>query len=62
MDIRTTLYTTRGAVTAVARALSISDAAVSQWKKRGIPDDRREAVKVALQAYLAESAAKARAA
>lgn len=52
MDITTTLYSTRGAVTAVSAALGISDAAVSQWKKRGIPDARRVDVERALRVHL----------
>lgn len=52
MDLTHTLYTTRGAVTAVARALGISTAAVSQWRARGIPDDRKAAVEAALRAHL----------
>jgi DNA-binding transcriptional regulator YdaS (Cro superfamily) len=53
MDIATTLYTTRGAVTAVAARLGISDAAVSQWKTRGIPERRIADVEAALREYLA---------
>lgn len=40
MDIRTALYTTRGASKAVADKLGISAAAVSHWRTRGIPADR----------------------
>ncbi len=47
------LYTTRGAVAAVATALGISQAAVSQWTGRGIPDDRVDDVRRALDAHLA---------
>lgn len=53
MDVRTTLYGTRGAVTAVARTLNISDAAVSQWKTRGIPAKRLPQVEAALREHLA---------
>ena len=35
-----TLFTRRGAVTAVARECRISTAAVSQWRKTGIPPKR----------------------
>jgi hypothetical protein len=52
MDIHRTLYTTRGACAAVAGALDISQAAVSQWRLRGIPADRLPAVTAALKAYL----------
>ena len=52
MDIHRTLYTTRGACAAVASALEISQAAVSQWRGRGIPADRVEAVEAALKAHL----------
>jgi len=52
MDITRTLYTTRGACAAVASALGISAAAVSQWRLRGIPADRQEAVEAALKAHL----------
>jgi DNA-binding transcriptional regulator YdaS (Cro superfamily) len=53
MDLARQLYATRGAVTAVARALGISDAAVSQWKLRGIPARRWEAVSAAFNAHVA---------
>lgn len=59
MDICTTLYATRGAVTAVARKLGISDAAVSQWKTRGIPSRRLPEVEVALQEHLSAIASRA---
>ena len=52
MDVRTTLYGTRGAVTAVARHLNITDAAVSQWKTRGIPAKRLPQVEAALREHL----------
>ncbi len=52
MDIHTTLYATRGAVTSVAGALRVSVAAVSQWKRRGIPAGRLDAVEAALRAHL----------
>lgn len=52
MDLATQLYATRGAVTAVARKLGISDAAVSQWKTRGIPDRRLSDVEAALREHL----------
>ncbi|MDQ1079715.1 hypothetical protein [Pseudoroseomonas cervicalis] len=35
-----TLFTRRGAVTAVAKECRISTAAVSQWRKTGIPTKR----------------------
>jgi hypothetical protein len=47
-DVHQTLYQRRGAVTFVAAKLGISIPAVSQWRKRGIPDDRLEAVQAAL--------------
>lgn len=48
-----TIFSTRGAVTAVAEALDISLAAVSQWRKRGvIPEGRREAVEAALKLHM----------
>ena len=53
MHIEHTLYTTRGAVTAVAAALGISRAAVSQWRRIGIPPGRRAAIEAALAEYLA---------
>lgn len=53
MDIYRTLYTTRGAGKAVAEALGISDAAVSQWRKRGIPEDRRADVERVLTQFIA---------
>ncbi len=53
MDIYRTLYTTRGAGKAVAEALGISDAAVSQWKRRGIPSDRQAEVERVLADYVA---------
>ena len=40
MDTHRTLFQRRGAVSHVAKKLNISTAAVSQWKKRGIPSDR----------------------
>jgi len=52
MDLRSTLYSTRGAVTAVARELGISDAAVSQWKRRGIPVRREPEIETALRRHL----------
>lgn len=54
MDVRNTLYTTRGAVSAVARGLGISIAAVSQWKKRGIPPRRVADVARVLRDYLGQ--------
>lgn len=54
MNLAHTLYTTRGAVTAVAITLGISLAAVSQWRRRGIPEDRVPAVEAALREYLAK--------
>lgn len=62
MDVRQTLYSTRGAVTAVAKKLGISDAAVSQWKTRGIPSRRLDDVERALREHLAAIAAPAEAA
>jgi transcriptional regulator with XRE-family HTH domain len=56
MDIEHALYTTRGAPSAVAERLGVSRAAVSQWRFRGIPDDRRDAVADALREYLASIA------
>ena len=53
MDLTTQLYATRGGVTAVARKLGISDAAVSQWKTRGIPQRRLGDVQAALSEHLA---------
>lgn len=52
MDIHRTLYATRGASAAVAAALHISQAAVSQWRARGIPAERLDAVEAALKAHL----------
>lgn len=49
-DIHQTLYQRRGAVTFVAGKLGISAPAVSQWRKRGIPEDRLAAVRDALAA------------
>lgn len=54
MDIYRTLYTTRGASKAVSVALGISDAAVSQWRKRGIPADRVTDVERALAEFLSQ--------
>jgi DNA-binding transcriptional regulator YdaS (Cro superfamily) len=54
MDLVRTITTTRGAVTAVAEKLGISQAAVSQWRGRGIPADRVEDVRRALDAHLEE--------
>ena len=48
MDLHQTLFQRRGAVTKVAEHLRISVPAVSQWKKRGIPADRVDAVEKAL--------------
>ena len=53
MDVQLTLYATRGANKAVARALGISDTAVSHWRKRGIPASRIAEVEAALAAHLA---------
>ncbi len=53
MDIRTTLYATRGAVSAVAAAIGVSSAAVSQWRRRGIPTKRMPAIEEALRVHLA---------
>lgn len=53
MDVQLTLYATRGANKAVARALGISDTAVSHWRKRGIPASRIAEVERALAAHLA---------
>lgn len=52
MDIEHTLYTTRGAISAVARDLGISTAAVSMWRRRGIPPGRLEAVEVSLRRHV----------
>lgn len=47
------IFATRGGVTAVAKALNISLAAVSQWRERGdIPESRREAAQAAIDAHL----------
>jgi DNA-binding transcriptional regulator YdaS (Cro superfamily) len=59
MDVHSTLYTTRGAVTAVAKRLGISDAAVSRWKTRGIPPNRAAEVETALRDYVAEAGRRA---
>ena len=48
------IFATRGGVTAVAKALNISLAAVSQWRDRGeIPDARKDAAHSAIEAHLA---------
>lgn len=43
------LFSRRGAVTAVAKECQISTAAVSQWRKTGIPQARIEAVSKVLR-------------
>jgi len=54
-DLLQTIMRTRGAVTAVAAALNISPAAVSQWRIRGeVPAARVEAVSAALTQHMAE--------
>jgi predicted transcriptional regulator len=52
MDVATQLFATRGAVTAVAARLGISQAAVSQWRERGIPSGRTADVEEALREHL----------
>jgi hypothetical protein len=47
------IFATRGGVTAVAKALNISLAAVSQWREKGeIPENRRFAAQHAIDAHL----------
>jgi hypothetical protein len=47
------IFATRGGVTAVAKALNISLAAVSQWRDRGeIPENRKIAAQDAIDAHL----------
>jgi DNA-binding transcriptional regulator YdaS (Cro superfamily) len=53
MDTFQTLYRTRGASAAVAAALGISQAAVSQWRAKGIPADRLPMVEQVLRDHLA---------
>lgn len=52
MELGTQLFATRGAVTAVAARLGISQAAVSQWRERGIPTSRMSDVEEALREHL----------
>jgi DNA-binding transcriptional regulator YdaS (Cro superfamily) len=59
MDVHRTLYSLRGGVTAVARELGISDAAVSQWKRRGIPEARLESVERVLRQLQDDGGARA---
>lgn len=47
-DIRSVLFNTKGAAKAVAERLGISQAAVSQWRERGIPARRLADVSDAL--------------
>jgi hypothetical protein len=54
MGLETTLFAVRGAATAVAKRLGISQAAVSQWRQRGIPAARASEVERALGDYLRE--------
>jgi hypothetical protein len=49
------IFSTRGGVTAVARALNISLPAVSQWREKGeIPKSRREAAHNAIEAHVSQ--------
>jgi DNA-binding transcriptional regulator YdaS (Cro superfamily) len=52
LDTATALFTTRGAAKAVADRLGISQAAVSQWRERGIPARRMPEVEAALFEHL----------
>lgn len=53
-DILHSIRMTRGASTAVARALNISPAAISQWSSRGfIPKDREEEAARAFTDFMA---------
>jgi DNA-binding transcriptional regulator YdaS (Cro superfamily) len=61
MDTLLTIATTRGAAKAVAQALGISQAAVSQWRGSGVPAERRDDVERALRAYLEDLAARVQA-
>lgn len=54
-ELATLLFSRRGAVKAVSEAASISAAAVSQWKRNGIPDRRRELVARVLGVQLTAS-------
>jgi predicted transcriptional regulator len=58
MDILGTIATTRGAAKAVADALGISQAAVSQWRAIGVPEDRQADAARALAQYLDSLASK----
>ena len=53
-DLRNALFRTRLAVRAVAKECDISAAAVSQWRKSGIPANRRAAVEKVLAELTAE--------
>jgi DNA-binding transcriptional regulator YdaS (Cro superfamily) len=55
-DLESILFSRRGGVKAAAEACGISPAAVSQWKKAGIPAKRRAAVAQVLGVDLAEAA------
>lgn len=52
MDIEVTLFATKGAAAAVATRLGISQAAVSQWRDRGIPASRVPEVEAVLREHL----------
>jgi DNA-binding transcriptional regulator YdaS (Cro superfamily) len=52
MDVGTTLFAVRGAARAVAQRLGISQAAVSQWRQRGIPEARAKEVEAALEDHM----------
>lgn len=53
MNIPQTLFSTRGAISAVARRLGVTAACVSQWRKRGIPARRMADVDAALREHVA---------
>ncbi len=55
-SLEDTLFTRRGAVTAVAKECRISTAAVSQWRKAGIPEKRLPAVAKVLEEKFGQQA------
>jgi hypothetical protein len=59
MDVMQTIQITRGAVKAIAEDLGISLAAVSKWKRCGIPPARLPAVKIVLERHIAAGVAAA---
>jgi DNA-binding transcriptional regulator YdaS (Cro superfamily) len=58
-DTATVLFTTRGAAKAVSDRIGVSQAAVSQWRERGIPARRLAEVEAALAEHLKSIGAEA---